>query len=55
MESADKKEEDTYKIADEQPSTPGVPDFRKSVGLQESIEVITKHSSKEIHRCPLWL
>jgi hypothetical protein len=55
MESADKKEEDTYKIADEQPLTPGVPDFRKSVGLQESIEVITKHSSKEFHRCPLWL
>jgi hypothetical protein len=41
-----RKREDTCTIADEQPSTLGVPDFRKSFGLQESIEVITKHSSE---------
>jgi hypothetical protein len=29
--------------------------FQKSLGLQESIEVITKHSSEGIHRWPLWL
>jgi hypothetical protein len=41
-----RKREDTCTIADEQPSTLGVPDFRKSLGLLESIEVITKHSSE---------
>jgi hypothetical protein len=33
-------------IADEQPST---------LGVQESIEVITKHSTEGIHQWPLWL
>jgi hypothetical protein len=42
-------------IADEQPSTLGVPNFKKSLGLQESIEVITKHSTEGIHQWPLWL
>jgi hypothetical protein len=62
VESADikkekrkRKRENTYTIADEQPSTLGVPDFKKGLGLQESIEVITKHSTKGIHRWPLWL
>jgi hypothetical protein len=49
-----RKIDDTCTIADEQPSTLGVPDFR-SLGLQESIEVITKHSSEGIHLWPLWL
>jgi hypothetical protein len=40
-----RKRENTYTIADEQPSTLGVPDFKKGLGLQESIEVITKHST----------
>jgi hypothetical protein len=47
--------ENTYTIADEQPSTLGVPDFKKYLGLQESIEVITKHSTEGIHRWPLCL
>jgi hypothetical protein len=50
-----KKRENTYTITDEQPSTLGVPDFKKGLGLQESIEVITKHSIEGIHRWPLWL
>jgi hypothetical protein len=50
-----RKRENTYTIADEQPSTLGVPDFKKGLGLQESIEVITKHSTEGIHRWPLWL
>jgi hypothetical protein len=49
------KRENTYAIADEQPSTLGLPDFKKGLGLQESIEVITKHSTEGIHRWPLWL
>jgi hypothetical protein len=44
-----KKRENTYTITDEQPSTLGVPDFKKGLGLQESIEVITKHSIEGIH------
>jgi hypothetical protein len=44
-----RKRENTYTIADGQPSTLGVPDFKKGLGLQESIEVITKHSTEEIH------
>jgi hypothetical protein len=60
VESADikkrkRKRGNTYTIADEQPSTLGVPDFKKGLGLQESIEVITKHSTEGIHRWPLWL
>jgi hypothetical protein len=61
VESADikkgkrKKRENTYTITDEQPSTLGVPYFKKGLGLQESIEVITKHSTERIHRWPLWL
>jgi hypothetical protein len=50
-----RKRENTYTIADEQPSTLGVLDFKKGHGLHESIEVITKHSTKGIHRWPLWL
>jgi hypothetical protein len=50
-----RKRENTYTIADEQSSTLGVPDFKKGLGLQESIEVITKHSTEGIHRWPLWL
>jgi hypothetical protein len=50
-----RKREDTCTIADEQPLSLGVPNFRKSLGLQESIEVITKHSSEGIHQWPLWL
>jgi hypothetical protein len=45
-----RKRENTYTIADEQPSTLRVPDFKKGPGLQESIEVITKHSTEGIHR-----
>jgi hypothetical protein len=37
-------------IADEHPSTLGVPNFKKSLGLQESMEVITKHSTEGIHQ-----
>jgi hypothetical protein len=48
-----RKRENTYTIADEQHSTLGVPDSKKGLGLQESIEVITKHSTKGIHRWPL--
>jgi hypothetical protein len=33
-----RKRGNTYTIADEQPSTLGVPDFKKGLGLQESIE-----------------
>jgi hypothetical protein len=44
-----------YNIADEQSSTLGVPNFKKSLGLHESIEVITKHSTEGIHQWPLWL
>jgi hypothetical protein len=44
-----KKRKYIYTIADEQPSTLGVPDFKKSLGLQESIEVITRHSTEGIH------
>jgi hypothetical protein len=60
VESADikkrkRKRGNTYTIANEQPSTLGVPDFKKGLGLQESIEVITKHSTEGIHRWPLWL
>jgi hypothetical protein len=60
MELADikkrkRKRENAYTIADEQPSTLGVPDFKKGLGLQESIEVITKHSTEGIHQWPLWL
>jgi hypothetical protein len=44
-----RKRENTYTIADEQPSTLGVPYFKKGLGLQESIEVITKHSIEGIH------
>jgi hypothetical protein len=54
-EKRKRKGENTYTIADEQPSTLGVPDFKKGLGLQESIEVITKHSTEGIHRWPLWL
>jgi hypothetical protein len=50
-----RKRENTYTITDEQPSTLGVPDFKKGLGLQESIEVITKHSTEGIHRWPLCL
>jgi hypothetical protein len=50
-----RKRENTFTIADEQPSTLGVPDFKKGLGLHESIEVITKHSTEGIHRWPLWL
>jgi hypothetical protein len=50
-----RKRENTYTIADEQPSTLGVPDFKKGLVLQESIEVITNHSTKGIHLWPLWL
>jgi hypothetical protein len=42
-------------IADEQPSTLGVPNFKKTLGLQESLEVITKHSTEGIHQWHLWL
>jgi hypothetical protein len=42
-------------IADEQPSTLGVPNFKKSLQLQESIKVIIKHSTEGIHQWPLWL
>jgi hypothetical protein len=42
-------------IADEQPLTLGVPNFKKSLGLQESIEVVIKHSTEGIHQWPLWL
>jgi hypothetical protein len=49
-----KGKENAYTIADEQPSTLGVPDFKKGLGLQESIEVITKHSTERIHQWPLW-
>jgi hypothetical protein len=52
-EEEEKKRRNTYTIADEQPSTLGVPDFKKGLGLQESIEVITKHSTEGIHRWPL--
>jgi hypothetical protein len=50
-----RKRENTYTIADEQPSTLGVPNFKKGLGLHESIEVITKNSTEGIHRWPLWL
>jgi hypothetical protein len=50
-----RKRENAYTIAHEQPSALGVPDFKKALGLQESIEVITKHSTEGIHRWPLWL
>jgi hypothetical protein len=50
-----RKRENTYTIADEQPSTLGILDFKKGLGLQESIEVITKHSIEGIHQWPLWL
>jgi hypothetical protein len=50
-----RKRENTYTIADEQPSTLGVPDFKKGLGLLEFIEVITKHSTEGIHQWPLWL
>jgi hypothetical protein len=33
----ERERENTYTIADEQPSTLGVPDFKKDLGLQESI------------------
>jgi hypothetical protein len=52
-EEEEKKRRNTYTIADEQPSTLGVPDFKKGLRLQESIEVITKHSTEGIHRWPL--
>jgi hypothetical protein len=44
-----RKRENTSTIADEQPSTLGVSDFKKGLGLHESIEVITKHSTEGIH------
>jgi hypothetical protein len=44
-----------YIIVDEQPSTLGVPNFKKSLGRQGSIEVITKHSTEGIHQWPPWL
>jgi uncharacterized protein YjbK len=50
-----RKRENMYTIADEQPSTLGVLDFKKGLGLQESIEVIIKHSTEGIHQWPLWL
>jgi hypothetical protein len=50
-----RKRENTYTIADEQPSTLGVQYFKKGLELQESIEVIAKHSTEGIHRWPLWL
>jgi hypothetical protein len=53
VESAGKKN-NIYIIANE-PSTLGVPNFKKSLGRQESIEVITKHSTEGIHQWPLWL
>jgi hypothetical protein len=52
VESAEKKKKKKIKrkgeniIADEQPST---------LGVQESIEVITKHSTEGIRQWPLWL
>jgi hypothetical protein len=49
-EKRKRKRENTYTIEDEQPSTLGVPDFKKGLGLQESIEVITKYSTEGIHR-----
>jgi hypothetical protein len=56
VESAEKKKKNNiYRIADEQPSTLGIPNFKKNLGRQESIEVITKHSTKGIHQWPLWL
>jgi hypothetical protein len=45
-----RKRENTYTIADEQPSILGVSDFKKGLGLQEPIEVITKHSTEGIHQ-----
>jgi hypothetical protein len=55
IKNGERKIENTYTIADEQPSTLGVPDFKKGLGLQESREVITKYSTEGIHRWPLWL
>jgi hypothetical protein len=53
VESAGKKERRKRKgentIADKQPSTLGVPNFKKCLGLQESIKVITNHSIEGIH------
>jgi hypothetical protein len=53
VESADikkgkrkKRRKGVNTIDDEQPST---------LGVQESIEVITKHSTEGIHQWPLWL
>jgi hypothetical protein len=55
VESTKKRKNNIYRIADEQPSTVGVPNFKKSLGRQESIEVITKHSTEGIHQWLLWL
>jgi hypothetical protein len=55
VESVDIKKGKRKKEEEMEKKGLGVPDFKKGLGLQESIEVITKHSTKGIHRWPLWL